>query len=207
MSVILNSTAGVILEDIVRGCFKLRPSEKNAYMIVKGSILLLGISSMLCVFIIEKLGGILELATSLSAIASGTTFGVFTLGMLVPWSNNYGAIFGALAGAIMSGWIAFGTQAAIASGLVVPHRLSISTEGCLNETLHKNFTGIIQPTYPDESDVFPLYRLSFHWINPIGIISVLVVGTIVSYLSGPRDLRKIDPELISPVIYRLAKTI
>lgn len=154
---------------------------------------------MLCVFIIERLGGILELATSLSAIAAGTTFGVFTLGMLIPWSNTHGAIYGAIAGAIMSGWIAFGTQAAVASGLVVPHRLSVSTEACMNQT----FVNLPETIYQDETDVFPLYRLSFHWINPIGIISVLIVGSIVSYLTGPRDLRKIDPELISPVIYRL----
>lgn len=181
----------------------MRPSEKNAYLIVKGSILLLGISSMLCVFVIEKLGGILEVATSLSSIAAATTFGVFTLGMLIPWSNNNGAIFGGIAGAIMSGWIAFGTQAASAAGLIVPHRLNVTIEGCLNETAHKNLTGLLQPIYPDESDVFPLYRLSFHWITPIGVLSVLIVGTLVSYFTGPRDLKKIDPELISPVIYRL----
>lgn len=55
--------------------------------------------------------------------------------------------------------------------------------------------------------MFPLYRLSFHWINPIGVLSVLIVGTIVSFLTGPRDLKTIDPELISPVIHRLAQLI
>lgn len=50
------------------------------------------------------------MATSLSAIAAGTTFGIFTLGMLVPWSNTYGAICGAVAGAVMSGWVSFGSQ-------------------------------------------------------------------------------------------------
>lgn len=98
----------------------------------------------------------------MSAIAAGTTFGVFTLGMLVPWSNNVGAICGAISGALMSGWISFGTQAAIASGAIQPHRLNMSIEGC-------NSLGNI--TVPpqiehDESGVFPLYRLSFMWINP-----------------------------------------
>jgi solute carrier family 5 (sodium-coupled monocarboxylate transporter), member 8/12 len=31
---------------------------------------------------------------------------------------------------------------------------------------------------------------------------VLLVGSIVSYLTGPQKLDKIDPELISPVIHR-----
>lgn len=37
---------------------------------------------------------------------------------------------------------------------------------------------------------------------PVGILSVLIVGMIASYISGPRDLRKINPDLISPVIHR-----
>lgn len=164
-----------------------------------------------------------KVATSLSAIAAGTTFGIFTLGMLVPWSNNFGAICGAISGALMSGWVSFGTQAAIASGAVVPQRLPMSTEGCAG-----NISSIFTNVEHDESDVFPLYRLSFMWINPstlnftslkfefffpniiqfllfsfpVGILSVLIVGMIASYLSGPEDLRKINPDLISPVIHR-----
>lgn len=33
-------------------------------------------------------------------------------------------------------------------------------------------------------------------------MTVLFVGSLVSYLTGPRDLNEIDPELISPVIHR-----
>lgn len=139
------------------------------------------------------------MATSLSAIAAGTTCGIFTLGMLVPWSNNKGAICGAIAGAIMSGWISFGTQAAIAAGSLQAHKLPISIDGCDMPSL--NNTTINAP-YLDESIVFPLYRLSFLWINPIGIFTVLFVGSLVSYFTGPRDLRHIDPYLISPVIHR-----
>lgn len=164
MSVILNSTAGVLLEDIYRGCFKRQPSEKASNAIVKGSVLVLGAISLIFLLVVEKLGGILEVATSLSAIAAGTTFGVFTLGMLVPWSNNIGAISGAISGALMSGWISFGTQAAIASGAIQPHRLNMSIDGCEafgNSTIHSPIEHV-----HDESDVFPLYRLSFMWINP-----------------------------------------
>lgn len=201
LSVILNSTAGVILEDICRGCFKRQPSERASYVIVKGSILVLGALSIILMVVIERLGGILEVATSLSAIAAGTTFGIFTLGMLIPWSNNTGAICGAIAGAVASGWVAIGTQYAVASGLVHPHKLSTTVSGCPDSVL--NTTTISAPIcYPNESHVFPLYRLSFHWINPIGILTVLVVGSIASFISGARDLKRIDPVLISPVLHR-----
>jgi solute carrier family 5 (sodium-coupled monocarboxylate transporter), member 8/12 len=198
LSVVLNSTAAVLLEDIIKGCFKRKPTERMAAIYVKTSILVLGGAAMGFLFIVDKLGGILGVATSLTAIAAGTTFGVFSLGMLNPWANSKGAIFGAVTGALMSGWVSLGTQAAAASGQVVPHKLTVSVEACPIG----NMTGIVEHIYPDESGVFPLYRLSFHWINPIGIFSVLIVGTIVSYLTGGRKIDEVDPELISPVIHR-----
>lgn len=199
LSVVLNSTAGVLLEDILRGTFKFNPSERVAGLFVKSSILFLGCIALGLVFVVEKLGGILSVATSLSAIAAGTSFGLFSLGMLVPWSNNKGAIAGALAGAVMSAWTSFGQQAALASGVVAPHKLDVSTEGCGGGMT--NGSVIVTPVL-DESGVFPLYRLSYWWINPIGIVSVLVVGTLVSLVTRPRDLKTIDPELISPVLHR-----
>lgn len=117
--------------------------------------------------------------------------------MLIPWSNTHGAIWGAVAGALMSGWISFGSQAAVAAGRVLPQKLNASIEACDSFNVTSPF---LLPH--DESDVFPLYRLSFHWINPIGVMSVLIVGTIVSFVTGARDLKKIDPELISPAIHR-----
>jgi len=82
----------------------------------------------------------------------------------------------------------------------MPHKLGVSTEECFNNvTLMILDNNIL---YQDESDVFPLYRLSFHWINPIGIVTVLIVGTIVSYFTGPKELVNVDPQLISPVIHR-----
>lgn len=198
LSVVLNSTAAVLLEDILKGCFKCRPSERAAAIFVKMSILVLGSIAMGFLFIVDKLGGVLGVATSLTAIAAGTTFGIFSLGMLNPYANSKGAIVGAIAGAFLSGWVSLGSQVAIASGQVVPHKLPVSVEECPVG----NLTGIVERNYPDESDVFPFYRLSFHWINPIGIFTVFIVGSIVSIITGCNNLNNVDPELISPVIHR-----
>ncbi|XP_070495286.1 sodium-coupled monocarboxylate transporter 2 [Chironomus tepperi] len=198
LSVVLNSTAAVLLEDILKGCLKMRPSEKAAAIFVKLSILILGGITMGFLFIVEKLGGILGVATSLTAIAAGTTFGIFTLGMLNPYSTSTGAIFGAISGAALSGWVSLGSQIATASGKVVAPKLPVSVEECPVG----NLTGIVIPDIPDQSNVFPLYRLSYHWINPIGILTVVTVGSLVSYFTGPQRLDKVDPELISPVIHR-----
>ncbi|XP_067624951.1 sodium-coupled monocarboxylate transporter 2 [Eurosta solidaginis] len=196
LSVGLNSTALVFLQDIVRGAFKLKLSERSTTILVKSVVVFLGIVATSLVFVLEKLSGILSVATSVTAIAAGTTFGMFTLGMLVPWSNSKGTLAGAAAGALMSGWLSFGSQAVIAAGLIESHKLDVSVSECLlNST-------IVENEYPDESTVFPLYRLSFHWITVIGVLSTLLVGTIASFLTGPTAVKKLDAELISPVIHR-----
>ncbi|XP_040169732.1 sodium-coupled monocarboxylate transporter 1-like isoform X1 [Anopheles arabiensis] len=200
LSVILNTTSGVLLEDILKGLFRVTPSSLVANIVVRGSVVVLGLAAMGCLFIVDKLDGILIVSATLAAIGNGTTGGIFTLGMLVPWSNTKGALAGGIAGALLSGWISLGSQFASAAGEVVPHKLPVSVDGCIEELITN--TTIVNPIYPDESGVFPLYRLSYHWITPIGVTTVVLVGSIVSFLTGPRDLRYIDPELISPVVHR-----
>lgn len=136
-------------------------------------------------------------ASSLSAIAAGTTFGIFTLGMLVPWANTKGAICGALAGLLMSSLVSFGGQFVSAAKLVVPHKLPVNVDQCPKYSIFVNGTTTF---FPDESHIFPLFRLSYMWITPVGVSTVLIVGILVSLLTGKTDLKRLDPELISPVM-------
>ncbi|KAH8237975.1 hypothetical protein KR032_009371, partial [Drosophila birchii] len=196
LSVVLNSTSLVILEDIVRGCFKMQPSERASTILVKSTIIVLGIVALSLVFVLEQLSGILSICTSMTAIAAGTTFGLFTLGMLVPWANTVGTAVGGIASALLAGWISFGTQFTIAAGELNSQKLPVSVEGCVgNVTLPENM-------WVDEEQVFPLYRLSYHWINPIGVATVIVVGALVSLVTKPTNSKTLDPDLISPVIHR-----
>ncbi|XP_050319237.1 sodium-coupled monocarboxylate transporter 2-like [Bactrocera neohumeralis] len=196
LSLGFNCTALVIFEDIVRGSFGIKLSERASKILVNFVIVIHGVISVALIFVLEKLDGILSVLTSLVAIECSTTCGVFTLGMLVPWSTKKGALAGAAAGVIMSGWVSFGTQAAIASGQLGSHKLEVFVSECpANST-------ITVPGYVDDSDVFPLYRLSYHWIPVIGVLSTLLVGTVTSFLCGPRDLKTLDAVVISPVIHR-----
>ncbi|KAB0797463.1 hypothetical protein PPYR_08456 [Photinus pyralis] len=198
LSVVLNATSAVVLEDFVKGCLRISITEKNATHLVKIVILVLGAMSMGFVFVVERMGGVLVMATSLSAIAAGTTFGVFTLGMVIPWSSSIGAITGAVAGAALSGTISFGGQYSMASGNIVLHKLPVNVDLCeADYGITPNVTVI---NYPDESHIFALFRISYHWITPIGILTTVVVGAIVSLVTGKTDLARLDPELISPVV-------
>ncbi|XP_016994318.2 sodium-coupled monocarboxylate transporter 1-like isoform X2 [Drosophila takahashii] len=196
LSVLLNSTSLVLLQDIVRGCFKMQPGEKASAIFVKSSIVVMGAIAFALVFVIEKVSGVLSICMSLVAIATSSTFGIFTLGMLVPWANTVGTLVGGITGFLLTGWITFGSQVAAASGQLNSQILPVSVEGCLgNVTLPEK-------VWVDEKEVFPLYRLSFHWINPIGVLTVVVVGSLVSLVTKPTDIKTLDSKLMSPVIHR-----
>ncbi|XP_014486739.1 PREDICTED: sodium-coupled monocarboxylate transporter 1-like [Dinoponera quadriceps] len=196
LSVGLNSTSVVILEDFVKGCFKMKPSERCSGIFVKLLVVLLGLLALSFVFLVEKLGGVLSVTNSLAAVAAGTSFGVFTLGILFPWANSKGAFVGTIAGFTISGWASFGANAAIGSGVLTPRKLPVSHCGNVSEDFLKMFE------YSDESNVFPLYRLSYHWFAPLGTVVVLLVGGLVTWITGARDPSSVDRTLLSPVIHR-----
>ncbi|XP_063914114.1 sodium-coupled monocarboxylate transporter 2-like isoform X2 [Zophobas morio] len=201
LSVVLNSSSVVILEDLLQGAFRIEIKEERARLISKFIVLGVGIVAYSMVFVIEQLGGIFQVATTLTAINAGTMFGLFSLGMLIPFTNTKGAIVGSISGYIMACIVAFGSNYATTTGLVVAHKLPVSVDGCL-EKYDINITSVKEIEYPDESGVFPLFRLAFFWVTPIGFFTVVIVGVITSLITGKTDVKTVDPELISPICQR-----
>jgi len=196
LSSCFNTISLVFLEDIVRGFFKRQPSERVATILIKSSIIFQGVLTFLLVFLLQYLRGILSVCNAITSITSGTALGIFTLGMLVPWANTIGSAVGGISSILLAGWITFGSQIAAASGQLKSQMLPVSVEGCLG-----NVT-IPEEHCVDQDQVFPLYRLSYLWINPIGVVTALVVGTLVSLVTKPTDIKTLRAELISPVIHR-----
>lgn len=50
------------------------------------------------------------------------------------------------------------------------------------------------------SGLIEFYRVSYIWYSAIGSCLTVIVGLIVSFLTGPQDPRKLNPQLISPVV-------
>lgn len=61
-----NSTSVVILEDFVKGCFNMKPSDRCATIFVKSLVVLLGLLALSFVFLVEKLGGVLSVSVNVS---------------------------------------------------------------------------------------------------------------------------------------------
>lgn len=202
-----------------------------------------------------------QLTSSLAAIAAGVSFGVFTLGMLFPWSNSKvllvffqfvifhkgnviiiidekwikniiefeknfkGAFIGSVCGFSLASWASYGSNAASAARAIVARKLPVEISHCANvssdflnqfnfpkwvsESLNKFFSFHSNYNMYDyffsnfsEGDVFPLYRLSYHWIAGLGFVSVIIIGLIVSFITGATKIVDIDRNLLTPAIHR-----
>lgn len=54
----------------------------------------------------------------------------------------------------------------------------------------------------DPDTVFPLFRISYHWIAPLGLLATLTVGAVVGWFFDNRKDIKLDAELFTPVIWK-----
>ncbi|KAJ8726186.1 hypothetical protein PYW07_000884 [Mythimna separata] len=196
LSAVLNACALVVIEDIIHGWLKLKLKPFTEGMLARAITALLAIVSVVMVLVIQKLGGVLGVATALSAIAASATCGVFTLGMVCWWVGPRGALTGAVAGALLAGTVSLGTQAAAANGLRAPP-LNITMDCARNASYVDPMINSLDP-----ESVFPLFRISYHWIAPLGLFATLAVGMIVGYLFDKKDSLKMDAELYTPCMWR-----
>lgn len=65
LSVGLNSTSVVLLEDFVKGFFRMKPNDRVSTIFVKTVVIFLGLFAMGFLFVIEKLGGVLAVSSLL----------------------------------------------------------------------------------------------------------------------------------------------
>lgn len=88
MSSGLNTLAGTIYEDFISPWMPPNTTEKTASTFMKVIVVVIGTIFTAMVFIVEKMGGIIQLSYSLGGITSGPILGLFTLGMLFPKANS-----------------------------------------------------------------------------------------------------------------------
>ncbi|KAJ2943332.1 hypothetical protein O0L34_g12139 [Tuta absoluta] len=194
LSAVLNACALVAVEDILRGWLRVRWSHVKLGYFARVFTAVLCIISIALLPVVAKLGGILGVATALSAIAASTTCGIFTLGMICWWVGPKGALVGGVAGAIMTGTVAMGSQVAASMGLRYP-------PAPYNDACAKNASRIYKSI--DQTKIFPLFRISYHWIAPIGFMTTILVGALFGFLLDKKEDRKMDRELFAPCVWRL----
>lgn len=201
MSTALNTIAGTIFEDFVLPCIPGKASEETSSRIMKGIVVLTGVSCILMVLVIENLGHILEMASSFGGVTTGSALGIFMLGVLFPWANTKGALTGGLVSLSVMTWMLAGNEYYTSIGLIKYPTKPLRVDGCsFNVSTPLNITSVAGGDY-----VLPLYRISVFHYGLIGCLLVLIVGLPVSFLTGANDPRDVDPRLLSPYIRRFIR--
>lgn len=84
MSAHLNTLSGVLYEDFLSKLLPQKSSDELANRVIKITVVVAGAICVAMVFLIEKMGGIIQLTGCLSGMTAGPLLALFTLGMLFP---------------------------------------------------------------------------------------------------------------------------
>lgn len=93
LSTFINAFAGIVYADFVSYFMPKDTSEKRASTIMKILTVVIGLVCVVLVFIVEKLGSLLQMVLVIMGLTNGPIFGLFTIGMLVPFANKKVSVF------------------------------------------------------------------------------------------------------------------
>uniref|UniRef100_A0A182W0T7 Sodium/solute symporter n=1 Tax=Anopheles minimus TaxID=112268 RepID=A0A182W0T7_9DIPT len=203
MSANLNSLAGLIYEDYIRPFKLFKHTDALANRTMKLLIFVSGVYCIAMGLIVEQFGHILQMVVTIASVTQGAVMGIFCLGMLWPWANKHGALWGSASSVIVMSWIIAGAQVAISNKELIYPPKPTSVDGCYEYGF--NVTANDFPTLmaPQEEAEFSIYNTSFVWYSTIGTFMVFLVGIPVSYFTGSQDMRNFRPKLISPLVHWL----
>lgn len=86
-------------------------------------------------YTLSTANNLIQTTISLTSITLGTSLGIFTLGVLLPWANANGAFIGGITGGIVTAWISIGNQVISGGRKWINLTLPLSTENCQNSTM------------------------------------------------------------------------
>ena len=156
-------------------------------------------------FLIRFTPGVMELAMVIGGVTNGPILAVFTLGMLVPWVGQAGALTGFLTGVTLSSWVAGGAQvyrSQLSHASTEAPPFPSSTAHCpTNWTLITNTTDP-WPELGAEDPLpgyLPIYELSYIWYSSLGFWLTVLGALLVSLVWG-QDSQDTDKRLLSPCL-------
>ncbi|XP_069485452.1 sodium-coupled monocarboxylate transporter 1-like [Ambystoma mexicanum] len=190
----INALAAVTVEDLIKPCL---PSltERKLSWIAKGTSLVYGAVCIAMSAVAAYMGSVIQAALSIFGMVGGPLLGLFCLGMLFPFTNPTGAIVGLVVGFSISLWAGIGGQLYPP----LPERrlpLNLTTAGCnmsiyeinnnwTSTTAMPGFTLLIQTEVTERPAVADYwYSLSYLYLSTLGTLIVIIVGVLVSLITG-----------------------
>ncbi|KPI97553.1 Sodium-coupled monocarboxylate transporter 1 [Papilio xuthus] len=192
----LNSMSAVVLEDFWKPFF--RPlSDKETQVLIRTVVVVLGVICVGLVFVVEKLGSVLQLTMSLSSASMGPLAGIFSMGIFLPFIDSTSALSGGAVGLVSAWWVAAHSQVAQAKGFLRFEEKQRFLHNCTY-----SFGSTISPDV-QEVEVSYLYRISYLWFTAFGCTVTVIVASLLSFRKYPRI--QSDHQLFAPFVRSLIK--
>ncbi|XP_078071328.1 solute carrier family 5 member 6a [Mustelus asterias] len=195
-----NSLAAVTMTDLIKPHYP-DMTEARATLVSKGLALGYGLLCLGMAYIASLMGSVLQAALSIFGMVGGPLLGVFCLGMFFPMANSTGAISGLVAGLIMAFWIGIGNFISRRQPLSFVNATTIQnvTTTLATATMATvNLTTVASSASPTGLKKF--YSLSYLWYSGHNAATVVIVGLLVSFLTGPMKGEDVNPSTVVPVL-------
>ncbi|KAH7977649.1 hypothetical protein HPB49_003122 [Dermacentor silvarum] len=189
ISSIINSQAAVCYMDVVSMFVKLE--DHSARHLTKGLAFLFGILMTIYSMIVPYLGSAVRVVVVMHNGASGPFVGMFLLAFLFPWANTKGVVAGTLFTTALQFWQMFGK---IYYGIRAP-LMPVTTDFCPVNSTMMTIDAMRASSYSTahrNADVFPLYRFSSNWGVLASAVLTILIGLVVSLLTGPPPHYRVD---------------
>ncbi|GAB0089909.1 sodium-coupled monocarboxylate transporter 1 [Sergentomyia squamirostris] len=183
----LNSLATVTCEDILVSGLNIKITADKGALYAKWLSLGFGVFSFILVFVVEKLGGILQATLTLNGLIGGVTLGLFLLGIFFEQANSTGAFYGGLTSLVVILYVGIMAQLSNQE----PEPLPTSMEAC-ECFLNATEDAIMSAEDDQDADLgFPLFRISYMWYSFLGMALTVVLSILVSWMSDAVQKRRI----------------
>ncbi|XP_023035679.1 sodium-coupled monocarboxylate transporter 1 isoform X1 [Drosophila willistoni] len=202
LSTALNALSAVVLKDFVEP-YRSKPlTEGQTAFVLRAVVVIFGLISMASVPIIEKLGMVMQLSSTVAAITCGPLLGAFSVGMLLPFINTKSLLTGISVGTSFTAYVVVRAQIAMFTGQMVFPTKPVSVEECSYDfELPHNWNTTTVDT-PTEEHSRGIHEISFLWYTAIGSVGTLLGSLVATLFFGKQDVRLVDKELVSPVLHK-----
>ncbi|XP_022183212.1 putative sodium-dependent multivitamin transporter [Myzus persicae] len=196
VSPILNSLAAITMEDYIKPFKKQEIADKKRVYLMKILVLVYGGVCITLSFLTKYMGAVLQTSLTIFGVIGGPVLAVFTLGILLPYINQKGAMAGLIFGLSFSFIIGFG-------GPKPPvENLPSFTNSCTIFNISTSSTQLPSSFYKGTShdDGYAyLYRISYLYYIVLGFLVTFVVAMIVSAIFRGKT-RDHNPDLFTPYV-------
>ncbi|XP_068070566.1 solute carrier family 5 member 6 isoform X3 [Danio rerio] len=193
-----NSLATVTMVDLIKPHYSM--TEARATLLSKLLALSYGIICLAMAYLVHLMNSsVLQAALSIFGMIGGPLLGLFCLGIFFPCANSIGAVTGLSAGLLMAFWVGIGGFLTRMPSPVIPLLNSTITVPDVSE----NITAATAELEADRSaGLHGFYSLSYMWYSALSSCTVLIVGLIISCITGPTK----GDDVASGTVYPVVKT-